>query len=233
MVTLFSDWYKRNFSDPNAVTLLVILICTFLFVYFFSNLLMPVFVAVAIAFLLDLPVNKLNQIGLSRTLSVVMVVSAFVGFSLLAILGLMPVIWQQSSNLFQEVPQMVGQGHTYLLALPQKYPDLVSAEQIGEVIKLVNDKFIEWGQVALKASLNSISDVVAHDLLTSVYQKQNKSALAHASKAEIFALLGAYPKAIDELQTGYNFVEENPLLKKRMKGRILQLQEQQEKLKRL
>lgn len=161
MVTLFSDWYKRNFSDPNAVTLMVILICAFLFVYFFSNLLMPVFVAVGIAFLLDLPVNKLNQLGLSRSLSVVTVVSAFVGFSLLGILGLMPVIWQQSSNLFQEVPQMVGQGHTYLLTLPEKYPTLVNAEQIGNLITLVNDKFIEWGQVALQASLNSISDVVA------------------------------------------------------------------------
>ena len=73
----------------------------------------------------------------------------------------MPVIWQQSSNLLQEVPQMVGQGHTYLLALPEQYPHLVSAEQIGNVITLVNDKLIEWGQVALKASLNSISNVVA------------------------------------------------------------------------
>ena len=74
---------------------------------------------------------------------------------------------------------------------------------------------------------------IAHDLLTTVYRKQDKKALMHASKAEVFALLGAYPKAVDELQTGYNFVEENPLLKKRMKGRILQLQAQQEKLKRL
>lgn len=74
---------------------------------------------------------------------------------------------------------------------------------------------------------------IAHDLLNGVYRKQGKKALMHATKAEVYALLGAYPKAIDELQTGYNFVEENPLLKKRMKGRILQLQAQQEKLKRL
>lgn len=161
MVSLFSDWYKRNFSDPSAVTLMVILICTFLFVYFFSSLLMPVFVAVAIAFLLDLPVNKLAKFGLSRSLSVVIVVSAFVGLTLVGILGLMPVIWQQSSNLLQEVPQMVGKGHTYLLALPEQYPELVSAEQIGNVIILVNDKLIEWGQLALQASLGSISNVVA------------------------------------------------------------------------
>ena len=79
----------------------------------------------------------------------------------------------------------------------------------------------------------SPKNFIAQDLLTEVYRKQDKMALMHATKAEVYALLGAYPKAIDELQTAYNFVEENPLLRKRMKGRILQLQEQQEKLKRL
>jgi predicted Zn-dependent protease len=79
----------------------------------------------------------------------------------------------------------------------------------------------------------SPKNFIANDLLTEVYRKQDKIALMHAIKAEVYALLGAYPKAVDELQTAYNFVEENPLLQKRMKGRILQLQEQQEKLKRL
>jgi predicted Zn-dependent protease len=79
----------------------------------------------------------------------------------------------------------------------------------------------------------SQKNFIANDLLIEVYRKQDKIALMHATKAEVYALLGAYPKAVDELQTAYNFVEENPLLKKRMKGRILQLQAQQEKLKRL
>lgn len=161
MVSLFSQWYKRKFSDPNAVTLLVILLCAFLFVFLFNNLLMPVFVAIAIAFLLDLPVYRLVHIGLSRTLAVSIVVAAFIGISLVGILGLMPVIWQQSSNLLQEVPQMVSHGQTYLLTLPQLYPDLIDAGQIETLISAVNDKLIEWGQLALKASLNSISDIVA------------------------------------------------------------------------
>ena len=79
----------------------------------------------------------------------------------------------------------------------------------------------------------SPKNYIANDLLTEVYRKQDKKALMHATKAEVYALLGAYPKAVDELQTAYNFVEDNPLLQKRMKGRILQLQDQQEKLKRL
>ncbi len=122
---------------------------------------MPVFVAIAISFLLDLPVNRLGQYGLSRRASTVIVVTAFISVALLAMLGLMPIIWQQSSNLLQEVPAMVTQGKSYLLTLPEKYPEFVQTEQITLVINSVNDKFIEWGQVALKASLNSISDIVA------------------------------------------------------------------------
>lgn len=61
MVQLFTNWYKRHFSDPSAIALLMLIVGIFLFVYFFSQLLMPVFVAIAIAFLLDLPVNKLQK----------------------------------------------------------------------------------------------------------------------------------------------------------------------------
>jgi putative permease len=161
MVTFFSQWYKERFSDPNAITLLVILICSFIGFYFFSSVLMPVFVAIAIAFLLDLPVNHLKRFGCSRSLASIIVVALFVGVALVALLGLLPVIWQQSSNLVQEVPQMISEGKIYLLTLPEKYPEVIKAEQIETVFILINEKFIEWGQVALKASLNSISDLVA------------------------------------------------------------------------
>ncbi len=161
MIKFFTDWYMRKFSDPHAVTLVIILLCLSLFIALFSHLLMPVFVAIAIAFLLDLPVNKLININMSRTSASVAVVFAFIGFSLVAFLGLMPVIWKQSSNLLQEVPHMITEGKEYLLTLPEKYPEVIQASQIETLIALVNDKLLEWGEVALKASLNSISDIVA------------------------------------------------------------------------
>ena len=162
MIKLFTAWYMRKFSDPNAVTLVVILLCLFLFIAMFSSLLMPVFVAIAIAFLLDLPVNKLTRIhAVNRTTATVAVVITFIGFSLVGLLGLMPIIWKQSSNLLQEVPNMITQGKGFLLTLPEKYPDIIQAAQIETFINLVNDKLLEWGEVALKASLNSISDLVA------------------------------------------------------------------------
>jgi len=161
MFKLFRDWYTRKFSDPHAVTLVLMLACSFLFIALFSQLLMPVLVALAIAFLLDLPVNKMANLKLSRTGSTVFVVSVFVGLSLISMLGLMPIIWKQSTSLLQEVPNMISQGQQYLLTLPEQYPDIIEASQIETFIAAVKEKLLEWGQLVLKASLNSISDFVA------------------------------------------------------------------------
>lgn len=161
MYSLFNDWYKRKFSDPNAVTLMIILISVFVFIYLFSDLLMPVFVAVALAFLLDLPVNKLKQLGLSRLASVMIILSLFIGIGLITFLGLLPIIWKQSANLLQEVPHMISEGKIYLMTLPEKYPDFIQVKHIEHVLNAVNEKLLVWGELALQASLNSISDVVA------------------------------------------------------------------------
>jgi predicted Zn-dependent protease len=74
---------------------------------------------------------------------------------------------------------------------------------------------------------------IAYDLLTTLYQKQGNLGLMHMNKAEVFALLGGYNKAVDELQTSYSLLDELPLMQKRIKARILQFQEQENRLKRL
>lgn len=99
---------------------------------------------------------------------------------------------------------------------------LLSAERYEQAIMVLQD-FL----------LINPGNYIAYDILTTVYRKQEKQGLMHITKAEVLALLGAYKKAVDELQTSYNFIEDQPLLQKRIKARILQLQEQENKLKRL
>ena len=74
---------------------------------------------------------------------------------------------------------------------------------------------------------------IAYDILTTLYRSQGKLGLMHMNKAEVLALLGGYSKAVDELQTSYTLLEAQPLLQKRVKARILQFQEQENRLKRL
>jgi putative permease len=122
---------------------------------------MPVFVAIVIAFLLDWPTNRLERVGLSRLVSTLVVVTGFISLSLIAILGLMPIIGQQGSNLLQEAPNMLSEGQSYLLTLPEKYPELIDAKQLESIMLMVKEKVLEWGQVIIKGVLNSISDLVA------------------------------------------------------------------------
>ncbi len=94
-------------------------------------------------------------------------------------------------------------------------------------------RYEEAAQVLHDYLLVKPGNFIAYDLLTTIYKKQGKIGLMHLNKAEVFGLLGAYSKAVDELQTSYSFVEKQPLLQKRIKARILQFQEQEKRLKRL
>ena len=76
-------------------------------------------------------------------------------------------------------------------------------------------------------------NMIAYDLLTNIYRKQDKKSQMHFAKAEVIALHGGFSQAVDELQTAYSVAGDQPLLKKRIKARILQLQAQEEKIKRL
>ncbi len=95
------------------------------------------------------------------------------------------------------------------------------------------EKYEQSAQLLQDFLLVKPGNFIAYDLLTDIYKKLGKTALMHSSKAEILALYGAYTPAIDELQTGYTFAKDKPLLQKRIKGRILQFQAQEDKLKRL
>ncbi|ADT68814.1 AI-2E family transporter [Pseudoalteromonas sp. APC 3356] len=154
-------WYEKKFSDPDSVTLLFLLLALVAMLYFFGPLIVPVLVALIIAYLLDWPVVHLERFGLKRFTATGIVMLIFIGIMLTLILFIGPVLWQQSSNLVQETPHMVEQGKSFLLDLPDKYPSLISAEQVQSIVVTVETKVLDFGQVVLSASLNSLKDAVA------------------------------------------------------------------------
>jgi predicted Zn-dependent protease len=116
-------------------------------------------------------------------------------------------------NLFMPNNQVISLNYANALLSTKKYDQ---AAQILQDFLLVNP-----------------GDFIAYDLLTSLHREQGNMGLMHMNKAEVLALLGAYSKAVDELQTGYTFLEKQPLMQKRIKARILQFQEEKNRLKRL
>ena len=51
MLEMLMQWYRRRFSDPEAIALLVILLAGFGIMFFFSGLLAPLLVAIVLAYL--------------------------------------------------------------------------------------------------------------------------------------------------------------------------------------
>ncbi|MBV7298463.1 AI-2E family transporter [Enterovibrio paralichthyis] len=161
MLEMLNRWYQRRFSDPHAVSLIALLVVGFIVIYFFGNLLAPLLVAIVLAYLLEWPVMKLVKVGLNRTISVVVVLTLFVGFMLLASFGLMPTIWTQVVNLTADIPTMFNDFQRYLSHLPQEYPDLIQPQMVNTFIDTVQSRVLGLGETVVKGSLSSLVSLAA------------------------------------------------------------------------
>jgi len=161
--------------------------------------------------------------------------------------------YQQAKNILESLKKEDRNNLFYIDALTDVYLSLKEYEHAitmladlnllmpnNQVISLnygnallMSGRYEQAATVLQDFLLVNPGNFIAYDILTTVYRKQGKKGLMHVTKAEVLALLGAYKKAVDELQTSYGFVEDQPLLQKRIKARILQFQEQENKLKRL
>ena len=66
MLDVIHAWYRRNFSDPQAVILVILLVAGFSVVLFAGDILAPVLVALILAYLLEGVVMALERWGVPR-----------------------------------------------------------------------------------------------------------------------------------------------------------------------
>jgi len=161
MFDWLKKWYTHKFSDPQVVTLFLMLLLGFLGIYWLSGMLAPVLVSIVFAYLLEWPVSRLCRLGISRSLSTSAVVLGFMGLLTLVLMWVVPLAWYQGRNLLRDLPQMIELGRTYLLELPELLPGMVSEEQIILMMHTVDERVMAFGKEMLSLSLASIVDLVA------------------------------------------------------------------------
>lgn len=161
MIELIKAWYHRNFSDPQAVILALLLVFGFVVVIFFGDMLAPLLAGVVIAYLLEGSVAKLQHYGIARLWAVIGVFLLFMLLLTFTILGLIPLLSQQVSELVREVPNMVSQAQHNLLSLHESYPTYFSEEQVRELMSGIRADLTALGQGILSKSIASIPALVA------------------------------------------------------------------------
>jgi len=161
MRKIFSKWIDRYFSDEEAVLLFVLLGGALLIILTMGQMLTPVFAGLILAFLMQGAVNWLEARNMSHLLSVILVFLLFVSVFLATLLFILPLVWRQAANLFNELPRILSEVQQLALLLPEKYPGLISVEKVNELINLAASALSDVGQWAVTFSLNSIGSVVA------------------------------------------------------------------------
>ncbi len=159
-MNVLTHWFKRTFADPQVVILGIVLVIGFAIVIGLGRMLAPVFAGIIIAYLLEAVVERLQKIGMSRLVSVLLVFLLFLASLFFLLFGLVPMLTRQLTQFIQQIPNYISQGQELLLQLPQRYPQMVSEEQVQSLIGSVGSELATAGQQFLAWSLTSVGNIV-------------------------------------------------------------------------
>ncbi len=156
LVSILYKWINKHFADEEAVLLLAIIVGGLLAILTFGAVLAPLIASLLFAYMLQGLVIKLNSRGMNNLVSVMLVYLLFVSAFAAVLLILLPLIWKQFGNLASEVPRMLESSHSALMLLPEKYPNLISTEQLVTINTQLTAEFANLGQRFVSTSVASL-----------------------------------------------------------------------------
>jgi putative permease len=160
MIKFFQEWYRRYFSDPQAVLLAVFLLLSFGIIIVMGTILAPVIAAIVIAYLLEGLIQQLERLGIPRSLAVTGVFLLFTAALIFLVGGLLPLLSRQLTEFFQQFPVLINDSQQLLLRLPERYPEFFTVEQVQELITVIRRGITELWQSVLSLSLASIPAII-------------------------------------------------------------------------
>lgn len=127
-------WLKRHLSNPQLVSLLLLVVGIWALITFLGHIFAPVLAAMVIAYLLEGPITALEHRRIGRLMAAGLVWAVFVIALLVALVALVPLLSKQLTQIVLEVPQIAGRLQTWILSLPAQYPNLFTESQVQELI---------------------------------------------------------------------------------------------------
>ena len=161
MFNYFKSWYQRNFSNPQVVTLTIFLLTGLGVILFAGELLAPVLTSLVIAYLLDGAVNTLQKGHSPRSIALLLVFMTFIAVLFGLIFLFLPLFSKQLSQFILELPVMIAAGQQLLLELPQRFPTLVTEQQMIELIAMIRGQVLLLGQGLLLKPFASVVGLIS------------------------------------------------------------------------
>ena len=159
MLEILHKWYRRYLFEEESVLLLILLTIAVILLMTIGDILAPVLASVVLAYLMQGLAIRLTALGLPQWVAVSLAYIVFLGVFFGVILGLLPLVWRQMISLAGEMPRMLDQLRQFLGVLPERYPEIVSARQLNQIVGMAQSELANLGQVIVTRSLASIPGV--------------------------------------------------------------------------
>ncbi|MGR8980032.1 MAG: AI-2E family transporter [Gammaproteobacteria bacterium] len=158
---LFREYLRRALPNAQAVALAIILIVSFVLIFTLSNILMPAFASVVIAYLLEGVVGKAESLKIPRLAAVCLVFSIFMAGLIFLLFYLLPIVTQQAVELIQNIPEILERTQSEIMRLPEMYPKFFSEKKILEMLAAIENELLNYGQKMLSFSAASVIGLVS------------------------------------------------------------------------
>lgn len=161
-MNIFRDWFKRYFTDPQIMSMVLLLVLCALVILTMGKILAPILASVLIAYLLDGLVVSMERARMPRLAAVILIFLIFMVVLLLLLFGLLPTLSAQVGQFVRELPSMFAEGKTLLKDLLSRYQEqeLISEEFVTALIDNLQEEMRSYGQNLLAVSVASVRGAV-------------------------------------------------------------------------
>ncbi|MBE9568405.1 MAG: AI-2E family transporter [Proteobacteria bacterium] len=157
MIDVIKGWFEKHFSDPQAIILVTFLVLGAILVLYWGAILTPVLAGVIIAYVLEGMVKKITLLGVPRFVSFLISYTLFITALALILLGLVPLVISQVSQLVTDFPQILDKVQQLILTIPDQYP-IFADQEIEKMLGSFSTELVGVGQKLVSVSLSSVLD---------------------------------------------------------------------------
>lgn len=164
MFEVLKAWFFKYFGEADAAILLIALLIGSIIIWLFGRILAPLFAGIVIAYLLEGIITPLQKhLKFPRALAVSTVFILFIGLIVFALIGLIPTFARQLTQFLTQIPADLNQLYAFLNNLANKYPSVISANLVQNLINGTNlnlNILANFGNNLLSNSLASLSTIM-------------------------------------------------------------------------
>ncbi|MDX8390730.1 MAG: AI-2E family transporter [Mariprofundaceae bacterium] len=153
---LINNWLRIKLADKQLMILLVSLLALFVLLALVVDVLAPLLVAIAFAYVLEGIVSLLHQCRLPRLLAIILVGAGSLLLILFSLLAVVPLLTSQIGQLIIQIPDQVLHLKTQVLNWQADYAAWIDPSHIQRLLVNLADKLQEFSGSLLSLSLSSI-----------------------------------------------------------------------------